>query len=98
MSYGISQLSPHASTHGTRLKIVARGADTTVRQSFQRIQLLQQVEPGFFESDFVEPDWAAEVGVEERTRWSVLLGAVIVVGISGGFWTGVGLIVARLLR
>lgn len=35
---------------------------------------------------------------EHRHRWGTLLGVVMVVGISGGFWTGVGLLIARLLR
>ncbi|HLV88832.1 MAG TPA: hypothetical protein VKV39_17735 [Candidatus Sulfotelmatobacter sp.] len=35
---------------------------------------------------------------EQRRKWGTLLGLVMVLGISGGFWTGIGLLIARLLK
>jgi len=95
VSYRISQLSPHASTRGTRLKIVVRGPGGPPAETLPHVRILRfRRADDFLENDFE----AGEVATQERSKWNILLGALVVLGVSGGFWTGVGMMIARLLR
>ena len=82
--------SPHASTQGTRLQIVARGSRRSSSDAFLLIL------PSWGTGSFAEP--AFESGVEPPSFRNKLLGVAVVVGVSGGFWTGVGLLIDHLMR
>jgi hypothetical protein len=77
------------------LKIIARGRSSAPAATLQGVPILLP----WGEHDCVERYFdAGDVVAQERSKWNMLLGAVIVLGISGGFWTAVGLMIARLLR
>lgn len=82
--------SPHASTQGTRLQIVARGSRRTSPEAFPLIL------PSWGMGGFAEP--AFESGVEPPSFRNRLLGLAVIVGVSGGFWTGVALFINHLMR
>ena len=82
--------SPHASTQGTGLQIVARGSQRTSPEAFQLIL------PYWRTGGFAEP--AFESGVEPHSFRNRLLGLALAVGVSGGFWTGVGLFINHLMK
>jgi len=82
--------SPHASTQGTGLQIVARGSRHTSPEAFHLIL------PYWRTGSFAEP--AFESGVEVPSFRNKLLGLAVAVGVSGGFWTGVGLFINHLMK
>lgn len=104
MSYSTSQLSPQASTRETRLRIVARGSNRPSSKPFRDAPAPSWNESDLFEADLLERalvEGDCEVcpaGAQGHTLGNVLLGIAVMVGVSGGFWTGVGLLIARLLR
>ncbi len=89
MSYRFSQLSPQ-STNAKSLRVVIETPSTDAPQAFRDIQFWRS----WLEFDSEETD-----GKHSRSRlnWNVVLGVVAVVGISAGFWTGVGLLIARFV-
>jgi len=104
-----AQLSPHASTGETRLRIVGRGLNSPSPKPLRDVPEPSWPEPDMFEPDLFEHDLrlcalaggnceACRVGAQGQTLGNVLLGVAVIVGVSGGFWTGVGLLIARLLR
>jgi len=86
------ELSPHASTGESRLRIVARGSGSTLPGTLQNIPVFR-----LWNVDSEELSDADEEG-ESRSMWNMLLGVLVAVAVSGGFWAGVGFLVARLLR
>jgi len=104
VSYKEFRLSPHTSTRGTRLRIVSRGPASRTAETFEYLTLRRWDDLGFAdrdlaELDFMLSDFEARGGVVAgRSFWNMFLGFAVIVGISGGFWTGVGLLVARLLK
>jgi hypothetical protein len=92
VSYGSSELSPHASARETRLRIVARGLRSAPSEAFPGAAVFHT----WVVCDFVDGDW--DDGAQGRSTWNGLVGAAIALGFSGGFWTGVGFLIARLVR
>jgi len=104
VSYRPSQLSPPASTRGPRLRIVARGLNSPSPRPFRDVPEPSRFQPDWFEPDLLERtlvEGDCEVcpaGAQGHSLGNILLGVAVIVGVSGGFWTGVGLLIARLLR
>ena len=96
MSYKI----PPKSTQGSKLRIVARGAERAQARRVQDTAILRF----WAERIFVEPDFipsgcdAGEAAIEQHNLRDKFLGLAGVVGISGAFWTGVGLLINHLIR
>jgi len=90
MSYRVSQLSPQ-STNGSNLKISVQGPWSDPPENHRGMQVWRS----WIELDSEEVE---EKGSASGLNWNALLGLVAVVGISAGFWTGVGLLIARALR
>jgi len=88
-------LSPPASTRESRLRIVARVPAGTFPETFKELPAFR-----FSDGDLVDIgfDTEGEDGTEERSKWDMLLGLLIVVAVSGSFWAGVGWLIARLVR
>lgn len=89
MSYRISQLSPH-STNAKRLRVVIETPSADSPQGFRNMQFWRS----WLEFDSEQADQRSS---RSRLNWNVVLGLVAVAGISAGFWTGVGLLIARLV-
>ena len=88
MSYKVFQLSPLTSTEGTHMRMAVQGhwndpLDLS-NATFLRSWLVY---------DSGEDDEPAF-----RLNWNVALGMLLVTGISAGFWTGVGLMVAQVWK
>lgn len=88
MSYRFSQLSPQ-STQGTSARIAVYGPWSTPPESFREVQ--------FWRSWLEFDSEVDEARSQSRVNWNAVLGLVLVVGISAAFWTGAGLLIARLL-
>jgi hypothetical protein len=86
MSYRVLQLSPLTSTEGTHLRIAIQGHWNDTLDLSNATFLRSWV---VYDSR-VEDDESAF-----RLNWNVALGMLLVTGISAGFWTGVGLLVAQ---
>ncbi len=89
MSYKISQLSPH-STNAKSLRVVIETPSTDPPQGFRNMQFWRS----WLEYDSKQPNQESS---RSRLNWNVVLGLAAVVGISAGFWTGVGLLIARFV-
>jgi len=90
---------PPKSTREIGLRIIARGCGNARLRAFDEPRVLCFCAEGIL----VEPDFIAsgyEAGeATQRCGWgNKLLGAVVIVGISGAFWTGVGLLINHLVR
>ena len=91
MSFRFFELSPHASTGETQLRIVARSSRSFPQTSETAFR--------FWNDDLGDLGFDADDdGAERRGKWNRLLGGVLALGISGGLWTGIGWLIARLLR
>jgi hypothetical protein len=96
MSYRFTQLSPK-STSGMNLKIAVHGpADElteklwSTSEKFRDVQFLRS----WFELDTEVDRVGSRLG--KRTNWNALYGFAVMAVVSGGFWLGVGLLIARL--
>ena len=90
MSYKEMQLSP-LSTRSTQVKILIEGPWSA--------PLAQSADARFLRSWMVY-DSGVGGGTDAATagfNWNALLGLVVVVGVSAGFWAGVGLTLSYLL-
>lgn len=83
MSEKVSKLFPVARTNNAELATAPPLPENSPESNFLR---------AWFEYD-CDPS-----NPQRRHRWGTLMGLVMVVGISGGFWTGIGFLIARLLR
>lgn len=100
MSYRFTQLSPK-STCGMTLKIAVHGpADElteklwSTSEKFRDVQFLRS----WFELDTeVDQVGSRSKGSRDRVNWNALFGFAVMAVVSGGFWAGIGLLIARLL-
>jgi len=90
MNYRGFRLCPLASTRGTSNTKAVRDPSSTSPEGSSEMQFLRC----WFEYDS-QFDEAVPSG---RINWNAVLGIVLVVGISGGFWAGVGWMVSALLN
>jgi hypothetical protein len=88
MSYRVSQLSPLTSTEGTHMRIAIQGHLSDPLDLSNATFLRSWLVYDSREDD--EPAF--------RLNWNVALGMLLVTGISAGFWTGVGLLVAQVWK
>ena len=88
MSYRISQLSPQTSTHGMNMRIAVRGPWSDPPEGLRNMQFWRS----WLELDSEEDEKTGQ----GRVRWNAILGLALMVGISAGFWAGVGFLVAHL--
>ena len=95
MSYRFTQLSPQ-STHGMNLKIAVHGPADELKEKlwntsgkFKDVQFLRS----WFELD-TEVDRDGRSGA--KGNWNRLYGFAVMAVVSGSFWVGVGLLIARL--
>ena len=90
---------PPKGTREAGFRIVARGSGSAQAQAFEETRVLRFCADGFLaEPDFVAA-WCDPADTALKGGWwNKLLGAVVVLGVSGGFWTGVGLLISRLVR
>ena len=89
MSPRSSQLPPYASTSDTRVSMAVRSMSVPP-ESFWDVQS---------QSSRVEHhSEAIEEGSRRGLNWYAVLGLALAVAVGAGFWTGVGLIAARLWR
>jgi hypothetical protein len=89
MSFRASQLSPQG-TNAKNLRVVIQNPPSDPPEHRD-----MQFWRSWFEFESDDPD---EKGSRSKLNWNMLLGVVVVVGISASFWTGVGLLIARALR
>jgi hypothetical protein len=87
MSYKVQ--SPRISTGGIFSKIMVHERESSLLEGDRNVHILRS---------WYEYDSQADPCSKGRANWNVLLGIAIVATISAGFWGGVGLIIARLLR
>jgi len=86
-------LSPHVSTGQPRLRIAAPGSGR-FPQTSEEIPAFR-----FWNGDVTNLGFDAnDDGADRRSKWNRLLGGVLALGISGGLWTGIGWLIARLVR
>src|SRR5205823_643468 len=84
MSYKFLELSP-LGTPDTQMRIAI--AWNAPPMSLEDVEVLRS---------WVVYDSEVE-GQERRMRWNAVLGLAVALGISAGFWTGVGLLMAHFL-
>jgi len=90
MSYRITQLSPQTSTRGSSIRVLVNHEDNTRPEGLGNMQFLRS----WFEYDF----HASRSKRGQRLNWNAVWGLAIMVGISGGFWGGLALVVSRMAR
>ena len=92
MSFRSLELSP--GTRKTRLTIVARVPGGAFPEASPQI-----LASGIWNIDSADLGFEADDAEgEERSKWNMFLGLLVVLAVSGTFWTGFGLLVARLVR
>jgi hypothetical protein len=99
MSYRFKQLFPE-STRGMNLKMAVHGpADEfteklwSTSEKFRDVQFLRS----WFELDTeVDRLGSRSKGSRDRFNWDAVMGFAVMAGISGGFWAGIGLLIARM--
>jgi hypothetical protein len=89
MSYKLLQLSPLTSTEGTHWRIAIQGHWNDP---------LDLTNATFLRSWMVYESLLDDGESRVHINWNVALGMLMVVGISAGFWTGVGLLVAQVWK
>jgi hypothetical protein len=87
MSYKVLQLFP-LSTRGTRMRISIRGPWSAPLTHSQDTEFLRTWLTYDSELD--------EECAPQQLNWNVILGMVLVFGVSASFWTGVGMAVAEV--
>jgi len=96
----VSYKIPPKSTQGSKLSIVARGPARAQARTVPDAAILRSwAERVFFDPDFIPSGYdAGEMAIEQHSLWDKFLGLAVIVGVSGAFWTGVGLLINHLLR
>ena len=89
MSYKASQLSPQ-STNPECLRVVVQSQPNDSPDGRQDMH--------FWRSWLEFDSEGANENRSSRLNWSALLGLTVVVGVSAGFWAGIGLLISRLVR
>lgn len=90
MSYKSLQLFPQASTREARAKFTVLSSWSVSPEVLSDSQILRT----WFEYDSELAERRAKCG----TNWYAVVGLALMVGISGTFWTGVGLIATHCLK
>jgi hypothetical protein len=88
MSYRVSQVSPLTSK-GTHLRIAIQTPWSVP---------VDLSDTTFLRSWLVYDSQMDDVGPRGHINWNVALGMLLVLSIGAGFWTGVGLLIAKLLK
>jgi hypothetical protein len=88
LSYKASQLSPQ-STNAESLRVVVQSSPKESPDGRHDMH---------FWRSWLELDSEGAEKRSSKLNWSALLGLTVVVGVSAGFWAGVGLLIARVLR
>jgi hypothetical protein len=88
MSHKVSQLSPLTSAEGTHMRMAIQGHWNDPLDLSNAMFLRSWLVYDSGEGD--EPAF--------RLNWNVALGMLLVTGMSAGFWTGVGLLVAQVWK
>jgi hypothetical protein len=89
LSFNFSWLSPQKSTNGVDVRTRIQDPCGASPESFRDVQLLRTWLE--YDSD------AGETGAG-RLNWTAVLGLMLVVGISAGFWTGAVLIAQHIRK
>jgi hypothetical protein len=89
VSYRWTELSPQTSTNGLNLRMVVHGPWSASPEKFRDMQFLRSWLEFDSELDDTRP--------RARVNWNAVLGLMVVVGVSAGFWTGVGFLIANLV-
>jgi len=84
--YRISQLSPHS----TNIRVRVQNPGNNLPEKFPDMQFWRS----WLEFD---SEQANERDSRSRVNWNAILGLAVMFGIGAGFWTGVGLLIARLV-
>ena len=87
MSYKFLELSP-LGTRDTQIRIAIAGPCNAPPMNLQEVEVLRS---------WLVYDSELE-GQERRVRWNAVLGLAVALGVSAGFWTGVGLLVAYFVN
>ncbi|MGC2447257.1 MAG: hypothetical protein WA477_06390 [Candidatus Sulfotelmatobacter sp.] len=88
MSFKLLQFSPLESTRAIRMKDIPERWTEGYEYS-RGVRFL----PAWLEDD---TDFAEGTG--RHIKWAAISGLALSVAISGGFWVGLGLLIARLVR
>ena len=89
MSYRVSQRSPH-STNPLNLRVSFKAPWSDGPENFQEMQ--------FWRSWLEFDSQLDRRRSKSRVNWNAIFGLALTAGVSAGFWTGVGLTIARLVR
>lgn len=74
-------------------------ARTQARPLQEAADLRSLAERVFVQSEFIASGYpAGEAAVERHSLRDRFLGLAVIVAVGGGFWTGIGLLIARLVR
>lgn len=86
MSYRFTQLSPRTSTRGLTMRMALRGpwSDTSSSPDAKFLQ------------SWLEQDSDAYEERPGHTNWGMFAGIVLAIGVSAGFWAGVGWVISRI--
>lgn len=90
MDNGVTQPFPQAGTRGTVVRFGVQSPWSAVPASLRDIHFLRTWLEYDSQVDKAQPG--------KGINWHAILGLMLVVGVSAGFWTGVGLMVTRLLK
>ena len=96
MSYRFTQLSPQSSTRGTNLKVSIHAPEELTEQLGSTSEKFRDMQ--FLRSWFELDSEVSQVRQSSRDRinWNAVMGLAVIAGVSGGFWAGLGLLIARL--
>jgi hypothetical protein len=89
MSFKLLQFSPQTSTRAVRMREVPERWTDGYEHS-QGVKFL----PAWLDDDFAPASKAAK----RRIHWGAISGMALSLVISGGFWAGVGLLIARVVK
>jgi len=88
MSFKLLQFSPQASTRAVRMKMLPERWTEGYEYS-RGVRFL----PAWLEDEFDSAH-----GTGRRIKWGAISGLALSVVVSGGFWVGVGLLIARIVK
>jgi len=88
MSYGSPQLSPHFGTHRTGIRVVVQAPPNAPPERSPCVDFGS----GFYRSDLDQGDATGLI------NWGTVFGLTLTVIIGASFWTGVGMLLARLWK
>jgi hypothetical protein len=86
MSFKLLQFSPQASTHAVRMRIIPERWTEGYEYS-RGVRFL----PAWMEDEY-------DASGKRHVNWGALSGLALSLAISGSFWIGIGLLVARIVK